>query len=227
MMDGVNGSSTGSPSAAATSIGDHYRGMPKGGGGVVILDKTGETIHAGTPLTLAEYLDLPEDTRAEIVDGVVRPMTRERRINRAVRRRLSVALEAVAPPGVRVIEDEPIVLEAEPAWTRIPDISVLRPDPTDDGMTNNSPVSAVLLAVEVVSPTSRSADTREKPVEFGMKGVPAYWTVDLSDGIAVTVHRLDDGVLVPAATFRAGDRVADPALPWAAVDVAPLLGHYA
>ena len=194
---------------------------------MVILDKVGEMIHAGTPLTLAEYLDLPEDTRAEIVDGVVRPMTRERRINRAVRRRLAVALEALAPPGVRVIEDEPIVLEVDPAWTRIPDISVLRPDPTDDGMTNNSPVSAVLLAVEIVSPTSRSADTREKPVEFGMKNVAAYWTVDLTHGITVTVHRLDDGVLVPAATFGPGERVTDPALPWAEVDVAPLLGYYA
>jgi len=186
-----------------------------------------ETIHAGTPLSLAEYLDLPGETRAEIVDGVVRPMSRERRINREVRGRLVPALRTLAPPGVRVIEDEPIVLGTEPAWTRIPDVSVLRPDPADDGSTNNSPVSALLLAIEVVSPTTRSADLREKPVEFGMTGVPAYWTVDLSAGIAVTVHRLDDGVHVPAGTFGRGERVTDDAVPWAAVEVTPLLGYYA
>jgi Uma2 family endonuclease len=197
-----------------------------GGGGVAILTAD-ETIHAGTPLSLAEYLDLPEETRAEIVDGVVRPMSRERRINREVRSRLSLALRGLAPPGARVIEDEPIVLGVDPAWTRIPDVSVLRPDPVDDGSTNNSPVSQLLLAVEVVSPTTRSADLREKPVEYGMTGVPAYWTVDLIDGITVTVHRLDDGVHVPAGTFGRGERVADPALPWATVEVTPLLGYYA
>jgi Uma2 family endonuclease len=197
-----------------------------GGGGVAILTAD-ETIHAGTPLSLAEYLDLPEETRAEIVDGVVRPMSRERRVNRYVRWRLAAALEVMAPPGFRVIEDEPIVLGREPAWTRIPDVSVLRPDPSDDGSTNNSPVSQLLLAVEVVSPTTCSADLREKPVEYGLTGVPAYWTIDLSDGIAVTVHRLDDGVHVPAARFARGERVADPAAAWATVEVTPLLGYYA
>ncbi|MGF1662154.1 MAG: Uma2 family endonuclease [Kineosporiaceae bacterium] len=126
-----------------------------------------ESIHAGTPLSLAEYLDLPEETRAEIVDGVVRPMARERRVNREVRGRLVLALREPAPRGVRVIEDEPIVLGVDPAWTRVPDVSVLRPDPSDDGSTNNSPVSQLLLAVEVVSPTRARRTCARSPSSTG------------------------------------------------------------
>jgi len=37
-----------------------------------------------TSFTLAEYLALPEDSRCEIVDGVLRPMTRSGLWNRTV-----------------------------------------------------------------------------------------------------------------------------------------------
>ncbi|MGF1647873.1 MAG: hypothetical protein ACFCVF_13260 [Kineosporiaceae bacterium] len=84
---------------------------------------------------------------------------------------------------------------------------------------------AIMTAGEAIH--AGTPDLREKPVEYGITGVPAYWTVDLTDGIAVTVHRCDEGVHIPAGTFGPGQRVADPAAPWATVEVTPLLGYYA
>jgi Uma2 family endonuclease len=45
-------------------------------------------------------------------------------------------------------------------------------------------VSRLLLAVEVISPSSRRFDRREKRRYYLSHGVPDYWTVDL-DGMAI------------------------------------------
>lgn len=49
-------------------------------------------------LTLEENLSLPEDTRAEIVDGVLRPMVRSNKKSREVQRRLA-SIIAEQKPG--------------------------------------------------------------------------------------------------------------------------------
>lgn len=177
-------------------------------------------------LTLEEYLALPGDTRAEMVDGVLRPMTRESRRNRTIQRALANVLDAQAPPVAFAVTEEIIVLIEEPALSRIPDVVVRRSE-GDTATGNNTPARDVLLAVEIVSPGTRSADLREKPVEYALAGIEAFWLVQFDPDITVTVHRLVGDSYEVAGVFGRGETVRDVALPWAAVEVTPLLDRYA
>jgi Uma2 family endonuclease len=47
-----------------------------------------------------------------------------------------------------------------------------------------------LLAVEVVSPTSRKTDRFFKPIEYAQAGIPAYWRLELEPAPLLVVHRL-------------------------------------
>jgi Uma2 family endonuclease len=51
----------------------------------------------------------------------------------------------------------------------------------------------VLLAVEVVSPGSRSEDRIRKPLEYAEAGIPHFWRIEREDGPA-TVHMFGLGL---------------------------------
>lgn len=193
---------------------------------MTVVDRPVDLTSGRVALTLEEYLALPGDTRAEIVDGVLRPMTRESHRNRTVQRLLANALEAQAPPDLYVLIEEVVVLSIDPAAARIPDVVVRRAE----GLTatrNDTAAHDVVLAVEIVSPSTRTADLREKPVEYAVAGIPAFWQVQFHPDVTVTVHRLVENAYVAGDVFGRGDTVLDPALPWAAVEVTPLLDRFA
>jgi hypothetical protein len=67
---------------------------------VALLTRTGSGIELPvSQLTLDEYLALPEETRAEIVDGMLRPMVRADKRGRTVQRRLASVIEGQLPRG--------------------------------------------------------------------------------------------------------------------------------
>lgn len=191
-----------------------------------VIDRPIDLTSGRVALTLAEYLDLPGDTRAEIVDGVLRPMTRESRRNRTIQRVLANVLADQVPPDAFSLTEEIVVLIEEPALSRIPDVVVRRAEGAS-ATGNSTPARDVLLAVEIVSPGTRSADLREKPVEYALAGIGAFWLVQFDPDITVTVHRLVGDRYEVAGVFGRGETVLDPALPWAAVEVTPLLDYYA
>ncbi|MCP2359906.1 Uma2 family endonuclease [Nonomuraea thailandensis] len=49
----------------------------------------------------------------------------------------------------------------------------------------------VLLAVEVVSPASKTFDRALKPLVHGAARIPSYWRVEIDEGPALYVHDLD------------------------------------
>lgn len=190
-------------------------------------------IGAGEAMSLAEFLGLPDDTRAEIVDGVIRPMTRSNQKQRNIQSLLAAALRAQAPAGHRVLEEEVVVLIEVPATARIPDVVVIRAEPGRTWDTNHTPAADVALAVEVVSPTTATADRVEKPVQYALAGIPAFWRIEVDPRIEVVVHRLVEvaagGTLQrryeETGRFVAGHTVVDETLPWLAVAV-DALGRY-
>lgn len=192
-----------------------------------------ERIGTGTPMSLSDFLALPEDARAEIVDGVVRPMTRSNQKQRNIQSLLAAVLRSLAPPGHRVLEEEVVVLAEVPATARVPDVVVIRAEPRRSWDTNNTPAVDVLLAVEVVSPTTATADRVEKPLQYALAGIPSFWRIEVDPEVTVVVHRLvettADGTLhrryEVKGRFAAGDTVTDEVLPWAAVAVDDL-GRY-
>ena len=194
---------------------------------MLLLDRPTGQVEAGTPLTLAEYLGLPEDTRCEIVDGVLRPMVRPSKLHRRVQRRLASLLEGQLTEHLRVEEEEVVIFRTTPPEARIPDVVVFRPEADPRGALNYTPAKDVLLAVEVVSQTTQTADRYEKPGEYARNGIPAFWRIELEPSIVVWVYRLVDGVYQDEGRFGRGDVITDPTLPWISVEVDHLLGDYA
>jgi Uma2 family endonuclease len=193
---------------------------------MLLLDRP-RAAEAAMPMTLEEYLSLPEDARCEIVDGVARPMVRPRQLHREVQLNLTHTLKAQRPAGLRVAFDEVVILHDDPAKARIPDVVLTTIDTASTGRGNFTPVDDVLLVVEVVSESTQTADRYEKPGEYARAGIPSFWRIELEPSIVVWTYRLLDGVYHDEGRFTLGDTVQTPRLPWVAVGVTDLLGDFA
>ncbi|MFC7549338.1 Uma2 family endonuclease [Plantactinospora sp. GCM10030261] len=86
---------------------------------------------------------------------------------------------------------------------RIPDLTVWREPPVRGVW---SPVTGLLLAIEIVSPGSEAMDSVTKLREYASAGIPRYWVVDRDTAHTVTMCRLD-------ATGRYAERARMP-LAW-------------
>ncbi len=112
---------------------------------------------------------------------------------------LGVALHAACPPdyaGVQAVD------------VRISDRRSLSPDVlivTRESLKLNSYFRPgdVLLAVEIVSPSTRTTDRVTKPALYAEAGIPFYWLVEMTGGVRVVTHHLDvaTGAYVRAAEF--------------------------
>ena len=135
----------------------------------------------------ADDLDrLPEEApRCELLDGALIVMSPQRHFHARVVRRLSNALEILAPPGweldtemaVRLDhhnQPEPDVVAVYPHVAPGRDKTWYRPD-------------EVALVVEVVSPESRTRDRTVKPWKYAAAGIPHFWRVEEEAGAPV-VH---------------------------------------
>jgi len=192
-----------------------------------LLDRPTGRVDASTPLTLDEYLSLPEDTRAEIVDGVLRPMVRPCKLHREVQRQVANALSDQCPRDLRVAEEEVVKFSATPPHARIPDVVVYRASSDPSGRRNFTPAVDVRLAVEVVSEGTRTADRYEKPAEYARHGIPGFWRIELEPSIMVWTYRLVDGVYSDEGRYGLGGLITHPGLDWIAVEVTGLLGDFA
>jgi Uma2 family endonuclease len=180
----------------------------------------------GWAMSLEEFLALPEDTRREIVDGVVRPMTRARKLHRRIQRKLAEALDAQMPGELDIENEEIVILGFDPAHARVPDIAVYRADTDPSGQSNHTKASDVVLVVEVVSPTTAHADRIEKPREYADAGITSFWRVEIEPRVVVHTFRLANGRYAPTGQFASGDVILDEALPWVAVPVDGLVGRF-
>jgi Uma2 family endonuclease len=192
---------------------------------MLVLDRPQGAVEADMPLTLDEYLSLPEDARAELVDGVLRPMVRPSTARRQVQRRLANALEDRCPAGIVVAEEEVVTFAVDPPTARIPDVVVFRAEADPDGRRNCTDAAHVLLAVEVVSESTQTADRYEKPAEYARNGIAGFWRIELQPSIVVHVYRLVEGVYHDEGRFTRGEIIRDPELPWVAVAVDDLLAR--
>jgi Uma2 family endonuclease len=98
----------------------------------------------------------------------------------------------------------PIDIDLHPSY-RTPDLAVVRTSLV--GLrTRPIPPSDVLLAVEVVSPSSVTTDRITKPAQYASAGIPAYWRVETSPEVSLTAYVLpgEAGVYAEAGTWKAG-----------------------
>ena len=161
--------------------------------------------------TIEDYLALPDDVRAELIDGELYMPPAPRRPHQRAAVRLVRLLEAhveersgglvfVAPfdvhlPSGDVVQPDVLFVaagraEIVPDWVRgVPD-----------------------LVIEVLSPTHGLRDRIVKKDLYARNGVPEYWIVDPEERtIEVFLH--EEGTYRPAGYFTAESTLATPTFP--------------
>lgn len=143
--------------------------------------------------TRADLDAMPDDGRRyELLDGaiVVAPAPGKR--HQIAVTGLWQLLQAAAPEGVRAL--------VAPFDVALPTGDVLEPDVlvAHDRLIRDTDVSQLLLAVEVLSPSSRRRDVGDKLTAYQDAGVPSYWVVDPVDP-RLRVWELREGSYVEVA----------------------------
>jgi Uma2 family endonuclease len=176
-------------------------------------------------MTLDLYEALPEDLarQIEVSDGTIivchSPSEKHQAVQHAV---LNALAEAARKHDQRrgtchrVRADLDVLLTEIPFHFRRPDLVVFRClDDLRRGRWQGKPTAAdVLIAVEIVSPSSVSDDLLVKRVRYARAGIGHYWIIRLAqnDGPAVSVELLrltsDGSYAMEQVTFRKKDILA-------------------
>lgn len=137
-------------------------------------------------MSYEEYLELPEDVRAEYVDGEVIVTPPARLSHQKAEMRLGVALSN-ALPGLTVVAEAG--LSTAPTRKRIPDLMVFEEAEGDQLFAEETP----LVVVEILSPSTRNEDVFRKTVEYERAGVGQYWILDRDASTLTVLTRGEDG----------------------------------
>ena len=115
--------------------------------------------------------------RYELVDGLLLVTNAPRPVHQLVLGELHVALHGyVRANRLGLVLTSPSALELEPNTVVQPDLFVVR---AADGHVQRWPdVTGLLLAVEVLSPSTANADRTRKRRLYQRAGVADYWVVD-------------------------------------------------
>jgi Uma2 family endonuclease len=155
--------------------------------GVVTATRRDVIVREG-PFTRAERDALPDDGyRHELLDGMLlmtpAPSTRHQDIVAS----LLILLRRDAPRAAKVLV-APFDVALGPTTVLEPDVVVARRDDVTDADLPGSP----LLAVEVLSPSTRLFDLYRKRELLEAAGCPSYWVIDPA-GPELTAWELRDG----------------------------------
>jgi len=162
----------------------------------------------GRALTRADLAAMPDDGhRYELIDGalIVSPAPRIR--HQRVLRRLSRLMDDACPPALEVLFAPVDVVLADDTVIQ-PDLLVAR----RDAFTERDLPGAPLLAVEVLSPSTRGIDLLLKKDRLERAGCAGYWVVD-PDIPSIIAWQLVDGAYRQTA-HAAGDDVCDVTAPF-------------
>lgn len=144
---------------------------------------------------------LPEDgLRRELLDGVLFVPPSPTNIHQIIAARLVVLLEETCPDDLQATQAVEVRLSARRSF--IPDVLVIT-DAAAQRRDHCYTPQEVVLAVEIVSPTSQSMDRVMKPALYAKAGIPYYWAIETDGGIVVHTYKLDftDEVYQPSGTF--------------------------
>ena len=141
----------------------------------------------GGDWTVDDLAGLPDDgLQYELADGVLLVSPARRPRHQVVVGELHLLLRAAVPPELQVLL-APVDFQPTSRRSLQPDLLVVRR--SDVGETNI--VAPLLLAVEVLSPSTRSKDLLLKRGLYEDSGVESYWIVD-PDEPSVLVLQLRD-----------------------------------
>lgn len=166
-----------------------------------MVSMTVERVAIGTIEELERERSLRPDLRWELLDGELVVTPSPRPLHQDMAGRLYIRLMAAAP--------ESLAVYMAPLDVHLSDTAVLQPDlvvvsrsqVTDEGIDG-----VPLLAVEVLSPSTRRPDLITKLELLGQAGCPHYWVVD-PDSRSVRLWRLVEGRYELQARVAGDDEV--------------------
>jgi len=133
-------------------------------------------------MSLEDYLELPDDVKAEWVRGETLIMTLPKFLHQIILTRLIILLNTalagcliVPEAGLRMISSR-----------RRPDIMVVDEWPQDETWVDDPP----LVVIEIISPSTRNEDMIRKLVEYLAAGVKQYWILDPQYRRITILHNL-------------------------------------
>ena len=152
------------------------------------------TLPFGRPLTRADLEAMPDDGhRYELIDGSLIVSPGPSHAHQVVVGNLHLLLRAACPPDLQVI--------LAPFSVALSDDTEVQPDllvAPREQFTRRELPGAPLLAVEVLSPSTRRVDLLLKRDRFESAGVASYWLVD-PDEPSIIVLELLGGSYVEVA----------------------------
>lgn len=173
----------------------------------MVMDKKRPGLPRGRALTRNDLDAMPDDGhRYELIDGVLIVSPAPSPAHQRASFRLSLLLHAALPSDVELLP--------APFDVALADDTVIQPDlvvaPIDDFTDRDLPV-APILAVEVLSPSSRGIDLLLKKGRLERAGCAHYWVVDPQEP-SITGWTLTDGAYrqVGRAVGTEAFEVAEP-----------------
>jgi Uma2 family endonuclease len=180
---------------------------------------TPTTVSATARWTLDAWLQAELQPRCELQDGTLLPMASPTRQHQEIVLTTAYALRRHVRAGRLGV----VLMEVDVALPDgsgvIPDICFVRAERESEILTPTGKVrGAPDLAVEVVSPSTRTRDTVEKVRLYHQAGIAWYWLID-SETLAVQELRwTPDGYVIGAAA-TAGQPFRPAALPGFEIDL--------
>jgi Uma2 family endonuclease len=132
---------------------------------------------------------LPPHT--ELIDGSLVFVSPQRDFHGVTMYVLRNGLQQAVPEHLRVRQEMSVVVGKRNCPE--PDVLVLTAEAVTSKKQTSFPAEAVVLAVEVVSPSSEERDRERKPVLYARAGIRHFWRVELGDDDrpVVYVYELD------------------------------------
>jgi Uma2 family endonuclease len=162
--------------------------------------------------TIDDHLALPEDVRAELIDGELYVTPAPSPLHQFVVHELHGVLRAevsrsgdgaVFGPPIDVLLPSGDLVEPDVLWIPRDRLRII-------GKARIEGVPA--LVVEVVSPSRPERDRLVKRDVYARNGVPEYWIAD-PESKSVEVFRLLASAYAPAGYFTPGTVASSPSLP--------------
>jgi Uma2 family endonuclease len=151
-------------------------------------------------LTIAEYIALGETEHGytELTEGRLLMSPSPALKHSRAMGRLYSQLVSQTPADLEVLQELDVDLAlapaSEPGSSRRPDLLIVGTGTGDRIDIEGGMVRAaeVILAVEIVSPSSKRIDHVHKRSDYADAGIPNYWIVDIDRPVALTACRLTD-----------------------------------
>ncbi|PZG20273.1 Uma2 family endonuclease [Nonomuraea aridisoli] len=152
--------------------------------------------------TVDDLLELPDDgNRYELFNGSLLVSPSPTPLHQRIIYRLQRILDDAMPPGLEPLATVNVRVSDKDFY--IPDLVVVREDETKTVELMFAP-GDILLAAEVVSPSTKMRDEMFKVEAYAKAGIPSYWRINPEEGPALYVHELKGKRYGEPAVFKAG-----------------------